>query len=625
MNLKERNYAGDHVVVGNLEVLGDIKGSGITEIKRNVSLIQQQAELAFKQQNRYWEELSSDGIISPVEKQMLLKEMRSIQNSESAIIIQARSVGFETSALIQEYYIPIYNRLYSYIYNQLKLFDDMEKQTEIEDRAVFNQYFYDYYYAESFVYIGLTKGIIDAVNILVLDSLLDEGEEGQIGIYKGGMYQYVNGEWRNVNAENYKGALTSLPAEADNTFFLAADDFIAYEPFYVNDEPFYVNNELFCLTTYFRKGYIYYIQEGAWFVEADKRNWRYAAAFADVLNITGELPQIFQDAIDELQEEIDAISDNIHIPIYLGLSASDPSGAQEGDYFVYSGETTGTRTKSNIYRYTNDAWEELNPEESQNNMYYMQALEDVLSLNNASNGYFAALFANAFFANSATLYELSTKTLYLRTGGYIMSEKTHYTAETAGLKIDADGNIDANGNSHFGHKVAIGVPLSGNTDFDNYDVVIGGRCKIASDITSKNISLSGFNAGDIILRRIPTISIINGDQQYYSQICGTGVIRVKFFLGIQGQSWFYTYSNDLQIYEGESLEIKRYYESAMITSVDKIEFSINGRVFYTYDNLTAEYYCNSIFNIQICTDAPNGVLAYLGDRYRDDGYPSPAR
>ena len=53
MNLNERNYAGDHVVVGSLEVLGDIKGGNIKQIRRNIELIQQQAEVINRTQERY--------------------------------------------------------------------------------------------------------------------------------------------------------------------------------------------------------------------------------------------------------------------------------------------------------------------------------------------------------------------------------------------------------------------------------------------------------------------------------------------------------------------------------------------------------------------------------------------
>ena len=471
MTLNERNYAGDHMVVGSLEVLGNINSAGITEIRRNVDLIQKQTEMAYRQQNEYWKELSSDGVITPLEKQQLLKEMRSITQSQAAIVLQARSVGMEGSQFVQDY-LAVYNDLYSYLYTTLKLFDDMEMSTEIPDRATFNGYFTSYYYDESFVYIALSKGLLNSLNITVLSSLSDEGTEGELGLYKGNLYQYTDGEWKHVATGDYKGALTSLPTAQQDSFFLAADDFILVEALYVNDEPLYVNSYELGVNRLYRKGYIYYCQDGKWYEESDKTNYRYVAAFADVLNITGELPQVFQDALDDLQEQINELD----FPTYKGLSNIDPLNPTEGDFYVYSGTTTAVRRKSDIYRYENGDWVRLDPLESQNSTYYMQALQDILTLNNSDNGYFAALFAQALFANNAFLYALSTKILTLREGGYIQSENYDTdNPETEGFRLDHDGNIDANGDTHIAGNVAIGVPLKNNPDFSMYNTVIGGN------------------------------------------------------------------------------------------------------------------------------------------------------
>ena len=39
MNLNERNYAGDHLVVGSLEVLGDVKSANMQQIKNNLEQV----------------------------------------------------------------------------------------------------------------------------------------------------------------------------------------------------------------------------------------------------------------------------------------------------------------------------------------------------------------------------------------------------------------------------------------------------------------------------------------------------------------------------------------------------------------------------------------------------------
>ena len=502
MNLNERNYAGDHVIVGSLEVLGDVKGGGITEIRRNVDLIQQQTETMGRKQDEYWKELSSDGVITPLEKQQLLKEMRSITQSQAAIVLQARSVGMEGSQFVQDY-LAVYNDLYSYLYTTLKIFDDMEMNTDIPDRDTFNSYFTSYYYDESFVYIALSKGLLNSLSITVLSSLTDPGTEGEIGLYRGNLYQYVDGAWKHVATGDYKGALTSLPAAIEDSFFLAADDFILTVPLYVNDEPFYVNSYEFGINRLFRKGYIYYCKNGGWREEPDKTNYRYVAAFADVLNVTGELPQIFQDALDDLQDQID----NISFPSYRGASNVDPLNPTEGDYYVYSGTTTSVRRRSDIYKYTNGDWQRLDPLESQNSTYYMQALEDILALNNADNGYFAALFAETLFGNNAFLYALSTKILTLRTGGYIQSENYNPgDPDTPGMRIDHDGNIDANGDTHIGGicvidgDATIGGQIVGDLDiagtaYLHGHTIIEGAATFTGDIDSGPLYLSSDNPG----------------------------------------------------------------------------------------------------------------------------------
>lgn len=467
MNLKERNYAGDHLVVGSIEVLGNMKGGGVTEIKRNVDLIQKQAEMIAKEQNQYWSDLSSDGVITPVEKQMLLKEYKAIQQSYSAIYTQAVSVGLDITPIFQDY-MDVYDDLHTYLYETLKLFNDMNSDTQIDDRETFDSKFSGYYYDESYVLIALSKGIIDTVDIKVLTSLNDPGQENDIGIYRGNMYQYLDGQWRAISTGNYKGALHSIPAGTDKDFFLADDNFTVIGGLYINGEQLYVNNEELGLSVKYYKGYIYYNDNGVWFCVYDKNDYRYVAAFADVLRITGELPAIFQEALDELEEEIQ----NIHIPAYLGKSSTLPQNPSNGDFFVYSGLNSGQWRKSDVYRYENGSWVRLDPTDSQNGHYYMQALEDILSINEVGNGYFATIFSQSFFSNNAVIENLSTRTLTLLNQGAIKSQV--YTSHAQGFRISADGTADFNGNTHIGGTCII----DGNT-------AIGGNASINGTLEVK--------------------------------------------------------------------------------------------------------------------------------------------
>ena len=628
MTLNERNYAGDHVVVGSLEVLGAVKGGNITEIKRNIELIQKQTEFMGRQQEQYWAELSSDGVITPLEKQQLLKEIKSIQNSYTAIYAQALSIGQEASQYVQDY-IATYNELYSYLYTSLHLFDDMENNTDIDNRNTFNTKFYNYYYSESFVLVALSKGLLDSVSIRVLSSLLDPGEEGDVGIYHGALYQYVDGIWKNVSTGNYKGALDSLPLAEQDAFFLASDNFVVTTELYVNGEQLQVNDgnglDALAISRLYRKGYIYYCQNGAWFEQGDKTNYMYVAAFADVLNVTGELPQIFQDAIDNLQTQIDANK----VPAYRGPSATNPADPVEGDYFVYSGTTTVTRRNSDIYQYQNGDWVRLDPTDSKNSTYYMQALDDILLLNNANDGYFAALFAQALFANNAFLYALTTKILTLRgPDGYFQSD--NWSQESSGFRLAYNGDADLNGNTHIAGKVAIGAALQNNSDFNTYDVVMGGKLKIGGNTVAAGFEIAGVEpayGGDSYL----LFNFNTNNTGYCWEICGSGrVACVGSFTGslvitiwrnnsiIWEKKYFKGNSSNKYIVDDEERSYDYYYPSGML----QFEMSIQAGDLIIIDSkyrdegaaITTFYIPGGSANIGLYTKYPCGILRYLGKK-----------
>lgn len=658
MKTYEKNMADTALVVKSLKVLENIDGGGIKEIKNTVESVKRQTTAQAKQQEEYWKSLSDDGVITVIEKQTLYRETQNIARSYAAITQQAAALQI-TAALLNDF-VRTYEALHTYLYTTLKVFDDMSSETVLDDRAAFNTYFSNYYFEENFVLIAITAGILDTLEFRVLESLSEPGEEGETAIYKGGLYQYVNGAWKSVTTGAYKGPRNELPGDEEDSFFIVSESFTLTEGLIINGEELYVNGEPLGITHTYLKGLIYYCQDGVWLPENDKTNWRYAAAFADVINITGELPQIFQDAIDDLQDQIDtnttslaqeiqdrqgqytliagdivriddditgilnrvsgtetnitnilddidgeggiveqindiandidgndgikdqlsniadnidSITDNIdaldgtvdgvisdvaghtaelatqaqaltnqaqalekladevddkatqealnnlaielrnrattieqalatkisHLPVYFGPQSTIPQNPQEGDYFLYSGSNNEKWIKSIIYRWKNNSWYEtpndypygLDPTNTEFRSYYMTALEDVLATNVAGQGYFSTVFTESFFGNAATLNSLATKEIYLRQDGHIMSDKTTYDFQKNGFKLDADGDIDANGNMHFGasstNKVAIGVDLYNSQnqfmpDFNDYDVVIGGRTRFQGEV-----------------------------------------------------------------------------------------------------------------------------------------------
>ena len=555
MKTYENNMADQALVVKSLKVLDKVDGGAFKEIKQNVEAVRKQTNVISRQQEEYWKTLSDDGIITPIEKQSLLRESKNIDRSFAAITQQAATLGI-ASAILDDY-VDTYDALHAYLFTTLKLFDDMQSETQIDDRDTFNQYFSSYYFSENFVLLAITAGILETIDFRVLQSLTEPGEEGETAIYRGGLYQYVNGEWKNVTTGAYKGPRTELPPDEEESFFIVSESFLMTDVLIVNGEELLVNNDTLLISHTYQKGFIYYFQNGTWHPEWDKTNWRYAAAFADVISITGRLPQIFQDAIDDLQDQLDAkasitslqdeinaregqytivagellqINDDIadlvadynqqqseidskvsHLPVYYGGTSVAPGSPQEGDFYLFTGSG---ENNCKVRRYHNAAWEWLDPTNTNYRNYYMMALQDILSNTNAGTATFSNAFAGSFWAAWANMTTLEVKTIYLRNGGTIQSDNLTYVPETRGTRLDYYGNFDANGDTHLGGKVAIGVPLSGNTDFNTYDVVIGGNTKFESSIINNSFSVEKLEQSTISLFRKEKTGMQCGEVPY---------------------------------------------------------------------------------------------------------------
>lgn len=430
----EQNMSDKKLIVDSIEVLSNISGNGVTKITKEIEAMKQQLNFPLKQHD-YWADLVSDGIITPVEKKQLKREITNITNSYNAIMAQAIDQGLEGSDYILDYQAA-YNTLYEHLYTTLHLFDEMEENTEIVDIDLFNLYFNQYSYSEKFTQIALNIGVVGGLNYRVLESLTEPGTEGEIGFYRGTIYQYVDGYWNAVGTENYAGTLNSLPPNAyENIYFMVSEDFNVVMPLWVNGLELWVNEtDPVDVPQHFEQGFIYVYQQEFWHKITDPTDHRYIMATLDYVAVTGELPEWLYDA---LQESIEQQISTMHIPGYLGPQSSDPMSPQEGDYYCYSGTTTTTRENSDIYMYHNDEWVHVDPTDTSKSKYYMQALDDILNMNNVDDGHFAALFCATFFAHQATMDNLQTKSIELQGNGAIYSENYSSTAGT-GFYLDGD-------------------------------------------------------------------------------------------------------------------------------------------------------------------------------------------
>lgn len=496
MKRYENNMADQDVIVHSLRVLSDIKNPALSQLKRDLSIQQASAQALALKQDNFYKSLSDDGIITPMEKKIIQREMENIANSYTALYTQAVAEQYDTAPFFQDY-MATYAALRNYIYSTLHLFDNMDADTAV-DREAFNQYFANYYYSENYAIVSMTVGVITDMGFKVLTSLQDEGEEGQVGIYQGALYQYIEGEWKIINRELYYGKSAVLPPPMEGRYFLNTANSILADVLYVNDEPLELNGEMLELGTDYEKGIIYVYENNHWQRKEPGEDYRYLVAMGDYYSVNDKLPDI-------IKTEVETIARTAAGSTYYGALIVPPQNPQENDFFLYAGQTSGTLPPDRedwpdepppwihaaLYMYKNGSWKWLDETLPQNQKYYMEALQDILTITATSSGYFTTLFCNAFFANDAAMNSLSLRVIYLQQDGVIKSN--NYEAGEEGLLIDAAGNIDAMGDTH-----------------------IGGVCIIDGDA-----SIGGIFQGDLMVQGIAHLSgrtIIEGDAVFSGDI-----------------------------------------------------------------------------------------------------------
>lgn len=491
MKTYANNMADQDLTVHSLRVLQDVKSPVLTQLKREVNSIQNSTVQISQKNNKYWQELSSDGIITPLEKKMLKREVESIANSYTALYTEAVAEHYESADFFQDY-MATYQAFRDYIYYSLHLFDNMEENTEV-DRDEFNDYFSTYYYSENVTIVSMTVGVISDLGFKVLTSLEDEGEEGDVGLYHGELYQYVDGGWKPLDRDLYYGKSAILPPTTEGRYFLCTDNLLLDDILYVKDDedydPLELNGEALTLFKRYEKGFIYVWEDYHWEKKDPATDYRYLVALGDYYAVTDDLPGVIKEEVAEIARE--AAGSNYYGPLIV-----PPQNPSINDFFLYAGETSGTWEFAKLYLFTTTGWIKLDESDYSKRDYFMQALQDILTVadEETSTGYFSTVFCNAFFANTAAMNALAVHVIYLDTNGAIRSRETEYVYHSTGLLIDASGNIDANGNTHIGGECTIDgtTTIGGNT-------TIQGVCNVDKLHFSKSYSASatGFVNGDV--------------------------------------------------------------------------------------------------------------------------------
>lgn len=143
--LSNKNLSELHLTVGGITVLGKVDGSDIKTITNSISALKSAAAAQASKQEDYWTTLASDNVITSVEKKTLYKEWKTIQSTYAALNSLADEAGIASSVSARTEYVSAYNSLLTYLYSTLKLFDDLETDTPLNDRNTFNLLYTNYY------------------------------------------------------------------------------------------------------------------------------------------------------------------------------------------------------------------------------------------------------------------------------------------------------------------------------------------------------------------------------------------------------------------------------------------------------------------------------------------------
>lgn len=464
----EVNMADKHIVVKSIEVIDEITGKSVNQIKQQITALQESNSFSIPPVD-YWSQLADDGLITPVEKKTIKSELANAKAVHDALALQAAEQE-KTGEARWIAYDNCYYALDNYLKDVLHMFDDMNQNTAIEDRDQFNSYFSTYYSLESDAQTLLTQG--EPGRIRQLTSLQETGTAGEVAMYNNWFYKYTT-KWESVPKDEFLGAKERAPAEAATGQYFLAKGAVIFKEFYIGAANKIISaaNKKLVVMERGVAGTIYVYDGEKWNPDNDINSYRYLVATNDL--ITNNYP---------ISENLsNAIKQESGVNGYLGMFTADPdiTTIKFNSYYVYIGETTDTRKNGNIYMYKKTGWIELDPEDADNYSFYMHTLQDTLSNNQVQVGAFSGLFAGYIAANNAFIEKLGTSSIKLKTGGYIKSEE--YDNGIEGFKAKSDGDIQS---ANYNETLKTGYKLDKNG-------VITSNKMVANDMIANDMYADG--------------------------------------------------------------------------------------------------------------------------------------
>lgn len=142
MNLQAEDKSNKALTVGSLNVLGGMKSDELTAINTHLQSQDGVQSRIIADMEKLYQSISADGVITANEKQMLKKELTIIETEYPIILAKAEAAKKEKVNI--DAYKEAYRFLIDYLYNDVRIFDNMSEPVAIE-RDIFNAHFAAYY------------------------------------------------------------------------------------------------------------------------------------------------------------------------------------------------------------------------------------------------------------------------------------------------------------------------------------------------------------------------------------------------------------------------------------------------------------------------------------------------
>lgn len=518
--IKVENRADEHLIVRSLEVINDIKGGGIDTIKTNVDALQRGISSLSERQKKYWQDMGSDSVITPLEKKTLLKEFNTIEQTHTSIMQVANEKEITWKEDVADY-DTAYTLLRNYLYDTLKVFDYMGENTTVPNIDTFNGHYEFYYLKEPLAQKEISAASSEVTaNMRRLANLDEPGSDGEVAIYNGSIYNYYIAKqaWIKLSNGEYLG-----PGEHHPIHKNVGDYYLNVAPY--TDLALAVNRKVLLInggkSLAFRKetgGIIFEYNGLFWDPVQDRNNWRYTVAQNDLLSYGyGLSPNLDGKIEDKIEREIEKIPPS-HVPCYLGVltewpnqdgTYKDPETSEalkyyEKDWFTWKGASTTDRKLGHVYIFNAPEWTEVDPSKSIYNEQIMSALDDITGLLAAGDGYFNTIYARKLFALEAVINELSAQVIELR-GENAMIKSQGFTegSNVKGFILKSDGTFECysgrfNGNIDSG-PLKLDVTSSGerildfNTNTLVSEIVFNNEFNLFFDNVIYNLQDSRYN------------------------------------------------------------------------------------------------------------------------------------